>query len=526
MRKIYSGGTILTMEQELYAEALLTENGRILKTGTKKELTGIAPDAELCSLDGAALLPGFIDPHSHFSQMASGLLQVSLDGASDLTEIRNRIEAFIRNSAKPKGAWILAGDYDHNLLPEQKHLSLAELDTLCPGYPLALQHKSGHMGLFNSLAMRNLGITDDTPSPAGGMIGHENGHLSGYMEENAYFQYIKKVPMPAMEELKNAYLRAQGVYASYGITTIQEGMLVSQMLPLYQMLFSEEVLKLDLAAYPDRETFDSAYQQFPEAADQYDRHIRLGGIKIFLDGSPQGRTAWMRTPYSGSDGFCGYGTMKDEEVREAFEKAAENEVQLLAHCNGDAAAAQLIRCLAESEKKYPELKRLRPVMIHAQLLGTDQIPEAASLGMLASFFVAHVYHWGDIHIRNFGFERASKISPAASALKMGLPFTFHQDSPVIPPDMLETVWCAVNRRTKSGIVLGEEERISALDALKAVTIQAAYQYHEENEKGSLRAGKKADFVILNQDPLKIDASELRQFKVLETVKDGVTVFRT
>lgn len=185
----------------------------------------------------------------------------------------------------------------------------------------------------------------------------------------------------------------------------------------------------------------------------------------------------------------------------------------------------MIRCLAEEEKEYPVLKTLRPVMIHAQLLGADQIPEAASLGILASFFVAHVYHWGDVHIRNFGFDRASKISPAASALRAGFPFTFHQDSPVIPPDMLETVWCAVNRRTEEGILLGGEECISPLEALKAVTIHAAYQYHEENEKGSLHAGKTADFVILDRDPLKTAVSELRYIKVLETIKEGVTVFR-
>lgn len=525
MKKLYFGGTIITMETEGCIEALLTENGRILKTGTKKELSDLAPEAEKINLDGAVLLPGFIDAHSHFSQVASGLLQVSLDGASTSLEMKKRIEEFIEAGEKPKGTWILARDYDHNILPDQKHLSLAVLDSFCPGYPLAVQHKSGHLGLFNSLAMASLGVTDETPSPEGGNIGHENGHLSGYMEENAYFTYMKKIPMPAMEELKKEYLRAQKIYASYGITTLQEGMLVSQMLPLYQMLFSENLMKLDLIAYPDRATFDSAFRTFPNAAGRYDRHIRLGGIKIFLDGSPQGRTAWMRTPYIGGDAYCGYGTMKDEEVCEAFRKAAENKVQLLAHCNGDAAAAQMIRCLAEEEKEYPILKTLRPVMIHAQLLGTDQIPEAASLGILASFFVAHVYHWGEVHIRNFGFDRASKISPAASALKAGLPFTFHQDSPVIPPDMLETVWCAVNRRSKQGILMGEEECISPLEALKAVTIHAAYQYHEENEKGSLRAGKIADFVILDRDPLKTEASELRHIKVLETIKEGITVFR-
>ena len=165
-------------------------------------------------------------------------------------------------------------------------------------------------------------------------------------------------------------------------------------------------------------------------------------------------------------------------------------------------------------------------MIHAQLLGKDQIPEAVSLGIIASFFAAHVYHWGDIHIKNFGMKRAAQISPAATAMKTGLPFTFHQDSPVIQPDMLETIWCAVNRKTKKGILLGEDERIPAYDALKAVTVNAAYQYSEEKVKGSLAAGKKADLVILDHDPLTAEPDDIRSIKVLETIKNGSTIYRS
>lgn len=521
MKKFYFGGTILTMEQGITAEAVLTEDGIITHTGRKEELLSAAEDAQQINLNGACLLPGFIDPHSHYSQVASGLLQASLDGIKNTEQIRERIRKFIRDNNKQEGSWILARDYDNNLLPGHQNLTLDQLDSLCPGYPLSIQHKSGHMGLYNSAALQSLGITDDTPSPEGGNIVHENGRLTGYMEENAYFTYAKKVPMPAAEELKDAYIRAQKLYASYGITSMQEGMLVTQMLPLYQMLYASQLLKLDLVAYPDMGCFEAANEKFPQSAGKYSSHIRLGGIKIFLDGSPQGRTAWMRTPYQGADpSYCGYGTLKDEEVCQALKLAAENKVQLLAHCNGDAAAAQFIRCLAKEEKQYPVLKQLRPVMIHAQLLGTDQIPQAASLGMIASFFVAHVYHWGDTHIRNFGETRASQISPAASALKAGLPFTFHQDSPVIMPDMLETIWCAVNRQTKSGMILGRQERIPVMEALKAVTINAAYQYSEENEKGSIRPGKKADFVILDRNPLTTPQEDLRTVKVLQTIKNG------
>ena len=244
---------------------------------------------------------------------------------------------------------------------------------------------------------------------------------------------------------------------------------------------------------------------------------------MFLDGSPQSRTAWMRTPYLGSEDR-GYPTLTDRQVYGYAERAVKEGRQILAHCNGDAAAEQYLAALEQVKAGGLDLAAVRPVMIHAQLLGLDQIPRLASLGVIPSFFVAHVYHWGDTHIRNFGRERAGRISPARSAWEAGLPFTFHQDAPVIRPDMAETLWCAVCRRTRSGQLLGEEERIPVEEALKAVTIHGAYQYGEEREKGSLTPGKKADLVILDRNPMEAAPEELREIRVLETIKEGKTVF--
>ncbi|MEG2389226.1 MAG: amidohydrolase family protein, partial [Clostridia bacterium] len=200
-------------------------------------------------------------------------------------------------------------------------------------------------------------------------------------------------------------------------------------------------------------------------------------------------------------------------------------IQILAHCNGDAAAAQYLNAVGQVAAENPHMKDLKPVMIHAQLLGRDQLAQMAALGMIPSFFVAHILHWGDIHEKNFGFDRAQFISPARSALDAGVTFTFHQDAPVIEPDMLETVSCAVNRRTKSGVLLGETERISPLEALRAVTINAAYQYGEEDRKGSIKPGKNADFVILSGNPLTVPPEEIGEINLLETIKNGNSVYR-
>ena len=205
--------------------------------------------------------------------------------------------------------------------------------------------------------------------------------------------------------------------------------------------------------------------------------------------------------------------------------AINDDMQLLAHCNGDAAVNQYITQYEIAKEKCNKGNEIRPVIVHAQLLRRDQLDRVKYLNMIPSFFVAHVYYWGDVHIKNFGKERADLISLANSAIKKDIKFTFHQDAPVIEPNMLETVWCAVNRITKNGVILGEEERINPLEALKAITINAAYQYFEEDLKGSIKENKLADLVILDSNPLKANKDDIRNIKVLETIKEGKTIFK-
>ena len=523
MKTLFYGGNVLTMDSPLETEAVLCENGKILKTGSFDALKKEAGECTMANLHGKTMLPGFIDPHSHFFQVACSMLQASVNGCSTISQIKEKIDAFLLKTNPEPGQWVIARDYDNNIMPDLKNPSLEELDSLAPGHPLVIHHKSGHMGLLNSEALKLVGITDDTESPEGGLIEKENGKLTGYLEENAFFTVSAKIPLASPNQLLKAFEDTEKKYASYGITTLQDGMVAIPMLNMYRMLLQKNSLHLDLKLYAGLDAYDETSKllaQFPE-----NKHIKLGGLKIFLDGSPQGRTAWMRTPYEGSPDYCGYGTMPDEAVEKAFETAAQKNTQIIAHCNGDGASQQFLRCLKKAEEQYPQLQVLRPVIIHGQLMGIDQLPEARKCGAMVSFFVAHTYHWGDVHIRNFGYDRACKISPAASALKEKVPFTFHQDAPVIEPDMLETVWCAVNRKTKSGVSIGEEEQISPMEALKAVTVNAAYQYSEENQKGSISAGKAADFVILSDNPITVKKENIRDIQVLATYKAGELIFR-
>lgn len=381
------------------------------------------------------------------------------------------------------------------------------------------------MGVFNTAALKLLDIPARPNAIDGGLIQVEDGRPTGYLEENAFLHYQRMLPMPGKEEFLDAFGKAQALYAAHGISTVQEGMLPPQLLGLYQALLEENALFLDVVGYAAPADFPTAAAAFPDSVGRYDRRFRLGGYKIFLDGSPQGRTAWLRKPYEGEADYRGYPTLTDAQVCDALRLAAQEGRQLLAHCNGDAACEQLLCAAQKVIADGFDLPAVRPVMIHAQLLGRDQIPLLKETGFLPSFFVAHVFHWGDVHLRNLGAERAAAISPAGSALATGLPFTFHQDTPVLPPDMLRTVWCAAVRRTREGVLLGPEERIPVLEALRAVTVHAARQYGEQRDKGSIAPGKRADFVLLSGDPLACPPEELEKMRILATILEDQVVFR-
>lgn len=526
---LYFNGDILTMEDELYAEAVLVKGGKIAKVGLKEDLIKLCSKyTKMVNLDGNTLMSSFIDSHSHFTGYANSLLQISLEEATNFNDITKIIKEYIKNNDVGPDVWITAKGYDHNSLEEKIHPSKEVLDNASIDNPIVIQHKSGHMGVFNSKGLEKIGITKETKNPSGGVIRKvtETGEPDGYLEENAFISYIKKITMVSIDEFVKAIIKAQDKYASYGITTMQEGFIIKPLVNILKLIKEANLLKSDLVGYVDINDSENIMEQFESCIKKYENHFKIGGYKIFLDGSPQGRTAWMLEPYkNGEDGYKGYPIYKDEEVEEKIEVAINDNMQILAHCNGDAAVNQYISQYEIAKKKCNKKNEIRPVVVHAQLLRNDQLDRVKSLNMIPSFFIAHVYHWGNVHINNFGKERADSISLANSALKKDIRFTFHQDAPVIEPNMLETVWCAVNRTTKNGVTLGEEEKISPLEALKAITINAAFQYFEEDLKGSIKENKLADLVILDSNPLKVNKDDIRNVKVLETIKEGRTVFK-
>ncbi|MCJ7856370.1 amidohydrolase [Lachnospiraceae bacterium NSJ-143] len=509
MEKIFYNGKILTMAENIYTQAVLVSGGKITETGMFEKLSTAHPEAEKVNLGGKTMMPAFIDSHSHFASCAVSFLQPSLEECKSIDDILNKIKEHITKNNPSHGKWISLRGYDQNSLAEKSHPDKKLIDSVSPHNPVVIQHKSGHSGIFNSFALKELGLTEAT----------ENG----YMAENEFINAVMNIPLPDEQEILESFKRTQELYLSYGITTAQEGMFVKELIPLYQLLLKSKILKIDIVGYASLKDLSDIEKAFECHIKNYKGHFKLGGIKVFLDGSPQIKTAYMNKPYTGTSerGMC---TMSNEELSRAVETAVSKETQIICHANGDAACDMFINAIKESASHSTVITKLNPVIIHAQFINPCRLLTAGSLGMTASFFVSHILHYGETHIQNLGLNRASQMSPLNSA-QHSLNFTLHRDSPVMSPDMFESVYCAVSRRTSTGRVLGENQKISIINALRAVTVNAAKQYSEENLKGSIAEGKAADFIILDKNPLDVSVDDLLNIKILETIKDGSVVWQ-
>lgn len=383
------------------------------------------------------------------------------------------------------------------------------------------------MGVVNHRFLEIIGITKDTTNPEGGKYCRdENGNPNGYIEEAAallpFFLYVfSKRKTNYTEQIRHA----QKIYLKYGITTVQDGAASFDTVKLLSQLAEDKQLKLDVVSYVMAEEIEKTRKQFSNYMNQYQNHFKIAGVKFVLDGSPQGKSAWLSKPYEGEKTYCGYPAHDDIWVNNMVSDMVKQEYQVLAHCNGDAASEQFLNAYENAVKENVLQKELRPVMVHCQTVREDQLERMAKLNMIPSIFVSHIYYWGDVHFCNLGKERAEKISPVRSAKEKGLIYNFHLDTPVLQPNILQAVWCAVNRVTRNGRILGEWQKVSVFDALQAVTINAAYAYHEEMKKGTLEVGKLADFVVLSKNPLKTNPMEIKNIQILQTIKCNQVLYK-
>lgn len=530
MKKLYFGGPILTMDKESpRVSAVLSEDGTILAVGRYDDL--FTPEAELVDLGGKTLMPGFVDGHSHMVGVGTNLMQnCDLMGCTGFDDLLDRIRRFREEKKLFNGQPIRARGYDLAIMKEGKNPTAALLDSLGFDNPIGCIHLSGHTGAYSTAAMRAVGIDDATyVCPEGGYAERdENGKLTGYFEETAknIFGDLFNGNL-IVEETEKVALAAQDYYIKHGFTTVQDGGgNLAKKVTVMENLTEKGELKVDVVVYLSSkvEKRDFVAETYKKHGGKYSGHFKVGGVKLVLDGSPQARTAWMSKPYEGESEYCAYPIMSDEELEARLRSAAELGVQPLAHCNGDAASEQFLRVWEKVSAEVEGAKALRPMMVHCQTVTAPQIERMAKCGMLASVFVGHCFYWGDTHLKNFGPVRGNNISPLKTMLDCGVVPNLHQDSPVTEPNMLHSVWCAVNRLTRSGVTVGEHQKIDVYDALIAATRGGAYVYFEEDTKGILKSGAQADFVVLSEDPTAVDPMAIKDIKVLKTIKNDAVLY--
>lgn len=534
--RILLGATVITVDpRKPVAEAIAIRDGQIAAVGTNQEVLEYkGEETRVENLQGKTVLPGFIDAHGHFSMQARvgfmrNIASAPVGAVRNITDLQRELRVQAATPATNVTGWVLGFGYDDSLLKEKRHPTREELDAVSSEKPVVALHVSLHLASANSKALELAGITSDTPDPPGGVIRRNpaTGEPTGVLEESAMHKLVAAVPAPNLEQTLMTLAAAQDAYAAQGITTAQDGAADTATIALLAEAARRGMLKIDVVAYPLWREAEAAIGD--REVGKYEGGFKVGGIKMVLDGSPQGKTAFLTYPYfvppEGTDNsYRGYPAMSDDEVAAFVADFAARRWPLLAHANGDAAGDQLLAAVEAVADTRP-VKDHRTVMIHAQIVRPDQLEKMARLGIVPSFFVAHTFFWGDWHRDSvLGRERAERISPAKSAGSLGIRYTFHNDSPVVPPDMMRLLWSGVNRTTRSGQTLGWRERVSPLEAIQAVTINAARQNFEEASKGSIEVGKIADLVVLDQNPLGVTPDTIAAIEVLETVKAGKTIF--
>jgi predicted amidohydrolase YtcJ len=535
---IYTGGPIITVATaQPTAEAVAVRDGIIVAVGSAAQTATMrGPETTVVDLAGRTLAPGFIDGHAHFVQFGLQAIGANLLAEPDgqVGNIDNLIDALKQFATGPdvsRTGWIFGTGYDDSILAEQRHPTRDDLDRVSADLPVMATHISGHFAAVNSKGLEVIGYNADTKDPPGGIIRRRPGtnEPNGVLEELAAIPIMLSEVAPKTSADANYFLeRGAELAKSFGYTTAQEGRAFAQNHAMLADYANSTGFDIDVVSYIDYS--DTAPLESSWYSNTYTNGYRVAGLKITLDGSPQGRTAWRTQPYlippdGQSPDYAGYPAFPDEQqVIDLVDTAHSNNWQILVHANGDAAIDQMLKAIGLAHDKYPVADR-RHTLIHGQYIRPDQLDTMAKLGINASLFPMHTFYWGDWHEQIIGEALGQTISPTRSALNKGLPLTSHTDAPVALPNLMQVMWTAVNRSSRSGKIIGPAERLTPAEALKSITLASARQHFEEDRKGSIEVGKLADLVILSANPLTIEPERINEIIVLETIKAGASVWR-
>ncbi len=533
-KQAFINAKVLTMnETNAIEQAVLIEHDRIVAVGSNEEIQALTDDSTLIhDLGGRTLMPGFVDAHGHFP--GSGLGAIAADVSSPPVGNINTVEqlqARLREQAAntPAGEWVLGFGYDDTLLAGKLHPTKQQLDAVSTEHPVYILHVSGHMGVANSLALETIGYDTNTPNPEGGVIVKDAaGELTGLLEETAHEPFVVASLDMSLPNFYTLLTTAVDEYASMGVTTAQSGGLDMTTLNALTTAQRFGLIPFRLELWPFDDKMGNAIRAGEVDLSDYNSDmVRTKTVKIVADGSIQGFTGYLTHPYHSpfrdNDEYRGYPIMPREKLVEKIVDYQSKGYQLAIHGNGDAAIDDIIYAFDQAQKKHP-IEDPRLILIHSQMARDDQLAEMKRLGITPSFFSAHTYYWGDRHRDIFmGPERAMRMSPTRSAKNIDLRYSVHLDTPVVPMTPMLMVWSTANRLSSNGNVIGQEQTVPVIDALRAVTIDAAWQVFRDKELGSIEAGKLADVIVVDGD-LLADPMNLKNLKVDQTYVGGVNIF--
>lgn len=528
-------GTVLTLDPVgTRTEAVAARDGRVTAVGSNRSVAELVGSrTRVVDLRGRTAMPGFVESHNHptfFGLTLAAQVDAGTPPNDSIADIVDRVAVAARENSG--GEWIRGYRYDDTLLKDNRHPARQDLDPAAPHNPVVLTHVSGHFCVVNSAALHEVGIDRDTPDPAGGaIVRDENGEPTGLLVESAAFM-VNSRNGQGVEALSEALLLADREYGANGVTTVHDtgiGLVGgASELTAYRQLTARGALGTRVRGYLFHELLPGLGDGVlgpveAGVAGLGDDRFQLTGVKIVADGSLQGLTGCVADGYTCAPDEHGMMLLDPPELSRRIEALDAAGWQVAVHGNGDAAIDAITDAYARLGAPAGTGRRHR--IEHCQTVREDQLDRMAEHDVLASFFIKHVYYWGDRHRDVFlGPERARRISPLASARSRGVRFGLHSDTPVTPVPPLEGIWCAVSRTTRGGETLGPEQAVDIHTALRGYTLDAAYLAGEETTKGSIEPGKLADFAVLSDDPTRVPTDALRSLSVAATVVGGAIVY--
>lgn len=535
--KIYFNGDILTMEGDKpqYVEAVVVKDKRIAFTGSLRDaLSQAGTNPSMHDLKGQTLLPSFIDAWGHFTLIAQNTLSVNLGYFSKKPpHTTQELISRLKTEARPLNGWIVGSEYADAFLADGP-LTIEQLDIAFPKQPVFVNNISTLTGIVNTAGLKKLGFTKDTKVAQGMLpVNPKTGKLTGVLIGDPNFIATAKVFGKVSHDVTiETYRNAEKIYVSNGFTTAQSYQTTVEDMQNMRQAVDRKTVSLDLIALPTYDVVDQLLATNPKypfgVYTNGDSGFKVAGMMVATDGAPQLRLAYFTKPYADTTGFPkdwrGMDLAPQDLVDRYAKLAYEKNIQYYGYSNGDAGIDINLAAITKAIRETGITEDRRTLIAHSFFVRNDQLDQYKTNKMIVQFMPNHIWMYGDVYKKILGDERASNLVPMTWAKAKGLNIAIHNDTPSSGPSALFTIWTAVNRQTYGGQTLGADQRIDPYTALRGFTSVPAYVYKEEANKGSITAGKFADLVVLDRNPLKIDPMAIKDIQVTETIKGGKQLY--